>query len=175
MSEDVKRYKVEELNCCFDADMIESDQGGYVEYADYAKLKDEIERLRIVGGQSEPKFVLLSDYLYLKSEVERLENNCDYLDQKLDEEIDKSARLAGHINKLLAHQEWQPISTYKGGNWAYLFVPLDNIPGNYVIVEGCFMVGLKKWWIRSWKDTDRDAKIIPTHWMPLFVPPEVGD
>jgi hypothetical protein len=119
-------------------------------------------------------WVRYDDYRLLKQEVERLQNNCDYLDQKLDEEIDKCARLAGHISKLLAHQEWQPISTYKGGNWAYLFVPLDNIPGNYTIVEACYMVGLQKWWVRSWKGTDRDAKINPTHWMPLFLPPEVG-
>lgn len=41
MSNDVKRYKVEELNCCFNADMIESPNGEYVEYADYARLKAE--------------------------------------------------------------------------------------------------------------------------------------
>ena len=36
----------------------------------------------------------------LKSEVARLQNNCDYLDQKLDEEIVKSAALAGEIARL---------------------------------------------------------------------------
>lgn len=36
----------------------------------------------------------------LKSEVARLQNNCDYLDRKLDEEIDKSAALAGEIARL---------------------------------------------------------------------------
>lgn len=41
----VKRYKVEELNCCFDADMIESPTGEYVRYEDYARLKAEVERL----------------------------------------------------------------------------------------------------------------------------------
>jgi polyhydroxyalkanoate synthesis regulator phasin len=41
----VKRYKVEELNCCFDADMVESPAGEYVEYSDYASLKAEVERL----------------------------------------------------------------------------------------------------------------------------------
>lgn len=41
----VKRYKVEELNCCFDADMIESPTGEYVEYSDYEKLKAEVDSL----------------------------------------------------------------------------------------------------------------------------------
>ena len=35
----------------------------------------------------------------LKAEVERLNNNCEYLDQKLDEEIDKSAMLCGQIER----------------------------------------------------------------------------
>lgn len=150
-------------------------------WADEGKPNEQPDRHLCCGydGFMKPfsggDWVRYEDYKQLKSEVERLENNCDYLDKKLDEEIEKSAQLAGHINKLLAHQEWKPISTYKGGNWAYLFVPLDNIPGNYIIVEGCFMVGLKKWWVRSWQGTDQDAYIKPTHWMPLFVPPEVGD
>jgi len=37
---------------------------------------------------------------YLQSEVERLKNNCEYLDQKLDEEIDKSAMLCGQVELL---------------------------------------------------------------------------
>ena len=97
-------------------------------------------------------------------------------------EQEEVARLKAEVETIqkefkrsLENMDWKPISTYRGGNWAYLFVPLDNIPGNYIIVEGCFMVGLKKWWVRSWHDTDRDADIKPTHWMPLFVPPEVGD
>lgn len=36
----------------------------------------------------------------LKAEVERLKNNCDYLDQKLDEEIERSASFAGEISRL---------------------------------------------------------------------------
>jgi len=37
---------------------------------------------------------------YLKAEVIRLKNNCEYLDQKLDEEIERSASLAGEISRL---------------------------------------------------------------------------
>ena len=40
------------------------------------------------------------DYARLKAEVERLQNNCDYLDQKLDEELDKSAMLCGRVERL---------------------------------------------------------------------------
>jgi predicted RNase H-like nuclease (RuvC/YqgF family) len=36
----------------------------------------------------------------LKAEVERLTNNCKYLDQKLDEELDKSAMLCGQVVRL---------------------------------------------------------------------------
>jgi len=43
---------------------------------------------------------LRKENAYLKSEVERLKNNCDYLDQKLDEEIQRSASLAGEISRL---------------------------------------------------------------------------
>ena len=39
------RWKVEELNCCFDADMIQSPTGEYVEYSDYKQLQAEVERL----------------------------------------------------------------------------------------------------------------------------------
>ncbi len=39
---------------------------------------------------------------YLASEVERLNGNIDYLDKKLDEEIDKSAMLAGELMRLRA-------------------------------------------------------------------------
>jgi predicted RNase H-like nuclease (RuvC/YqgF family) len=36
----------------------------------------------------------------LKAEVERLKNNCEYLDTKLDEELDKSAMLCGQVERL---------------------------------------------------------------------------
>jgi predicted RNase H-like nuclease (RuvC/YqgF family) len=39
---------------------------------------------------------------YLVSEVERLNNNIDYLDKKLDEELDKSAMLSGELMRLRA-------------------------------------------------------------------------
>jgi len=36
----------------------------------------------------------------LRAEVERLTNNCNYLDQKLDEELDNSAMLCGQVERL---------------------------------------------------------------------------
>ena len=49
-------------------------------------------------------YVTLAQYqlmkLQLKAEVERLTNNCDYLDKKLDEELDKSAMLCGQVERL---------------------------------------------------------------------------
>ncbi len=58
----------------------------------------------------------------LQAEVERLQNNCDYLDQKLDEEIDKSAMLCGHVMRLtkagdeLERVLTSRISSYEVGN-----------------------------------------------------------
>jgi len=43
---------------------------------------------------------LQAEIARLKAEVERLKNNCDYLDQKLDEELDNSAMLCGQVERL---------------------------------------------------------------------------
>lgn len=61
------------------------------------KLKEELERLR---ASSFVTAVTVEVYEKLKADVERLTNNCDYLDQKLDEEIDKSAMLCGQVERL---------------------------------------------------------------------------
>jgi hypothetical protein len=39
---------------------------------------------------------------YLASECKRLANNCDYLDKKLDEELEKSAMLYAEVRRLQA-------------------------------------------------------------------------
>jgi len=44
--------------------------------------------------------VAMQENALLKAEVERLTNNCDYLDMKLDEELDKSAMLCGQVDRL---------------------------------------------------------------------------
>ena len=36
----------------------------------------------------------------LKSEVERLKNNCDYIDEMLDRELDKTAMLSDEVQSL---------------------------------------------------------------------------
>jgi predicted RNase H-like nuclease (RuvC/YqgF family) len=43
---------------------------------------------------------IVESHARLKAEVERLTNNCDYLDKKLDEELDKSAMLCGQVERL---------------------------------------------------------------------------
>ena len=61
----------------------------------------------------------------LKAEVERLQNNCDYLDQKLDEEIEKSAMLCGQVDRLtkagdaMANALWPsiPQAVYEVTDW----------------------------------------------------------
>ena len=58
----------------------------------------------------------------LKAEVDRLQNNCDYLDQKLDEEIEKTAMLCGQVERLrkagdeLIH-EWSSGDETNGRNF----------------------------------------------------------
>jgi hypothetical protein len=44
-----QRYSVEELNCCFQADMVADDAGEYVSYEDYCRLKAENDQLRKAG------------------------------------------------------------------------------------------------------------------------------
>ena len=54
----------------------------------------------------------------IKAEVERLDNNCDYLDQKLDEEIDKSAMLCGQVERLRkAGDELERVLTSRSGSY----------------------------------------------------------
>ena len=43
---------------------------------------------------------LLDENARLKAEVDRLQNNCDYLDKTLDDEIDKTAMLCGQVERL---------------------------------------------------------------------------
>ena len=52
---------------------------GWVRYEDYARLKAEVERLRIAGSESEPRFVLLSDYRHLKAETDNLKAEVERL------------------------------------------------------------------------------------------------
>jgi uncharacterized small protein (DUF1192 family) len=68
----------------------------------HARLKAEVERLTNTSTNADKFLIsgLEQEVAILKAEVERLQNNCDYLDQKLDEEIDKSAMLCGQIERL---------------------------------------------------------------------------
>ena len=54
----------------------------------------------VMQSDENGQYVEFRDYAWLLAEKQRLDNNCDYLDQKLDEEIDKSAMLCGQIEKL---------------------------------------------------------------------------
>lgn len=85
-----KRYHLE---------MQKADDGDWVLYSDYARLKAEVEEL--TGLLKASTYYNTSDEVTrLKAEVERLTNNCNYLDQKLDEELDKSAMLCGQVERL---------------------------------------------------------------------------
>lgn len=43
----------------------------------------------VMQSHENGQYVEWRDYAWLLAEVERLQNNCDYLDQKLDEELGK--------------------------------------------------------------------------------------
>ena len=62
--------------------------------AECTRLKAEVERLTAV---------FVPENLILRADVNRLKNNCDYLDRKLDEELDKSAMLCGQVERLHRH------------------------------------------------------------------------
>ena len=57
---------------------------GWVRYEDYARLKAEVERLRIAGSESEPRFVLLSDYRHLKAETDNLKAEVERLTKQVE-------------------------------------------------------------------------------------------
>ena len=70
-----------------------------------ARLQAEVDEARRGSGAGMGVMLELNNQLVaenerLKAEVERLDNNCDYLDRKLDEEIDKSAMLFGQVERL---------------------------------------------------------------------------
>jgi len=58
------------------------------------KLEVDLENCRIALR------VKYEEVAKFKAEVERLTNNCNYLDQKLDDELDKSAMLCGQVERL---------------------------------------------------------------------------
>ena len=72
----------------------EQPEGEWVKWEDYARLKAlTVEMDKTIN-------ISQAGCRELKAEVKRLTNNCDYLDQKLDEELDKSAMLCGQIERL---------------------------------------------------------------------------
>jgi len=54
----------------------------------------------VMQSHEQGDYVEFRDYQWLLTEKQRLDNNCDYLDQKLDEEIEKSAMLCGQVARL---------------------------------------------------------------------------
>lgn len=54
----------------------------------------------VMQSDEEGQYVEWRDYAWLLSEKQRLDNNCNYLDQKLDEELEKSAMLCGQVERL---------------------------------------------------------------------------
>ena len=54
----------------------------------------------VMQSDENGQYVEFRDYAWLLAEKQRLDNNCDYLDQKLDEELEKSAMLCGEVERL---------------------------------------------------------------------------
>jgi hypothetical protein len=102
-----KRYdwKVNEEN---DFDLIEHPNGEYIRYADYARLKAEVERLRDgvetmtwnASGVVTTQWVRAVEYDRLKAEVERLTKAGDALHAFLIDYIVESRISSAYLNKL---------------------------------------------------------------------------
>jgi hypothetical protein len=65
-----------------------------------ARLKAEVERLRIAGGESEPRFVLLSDYRHLKAERDDLKAEVERLTAFTTRTIIPNEELQAQVERL---------------------------------------------------------------------------
>ncbi len=93
------RYNVASIQAqqTLGGDVMQSDENGnYVEWRDYQwlltekqRLDAEVERLRIAGSESEPRFVLLSDYQHLKAERDNLKTEVERLRKAMLDAADK--------------------------------------------------------------------------------------
>ena len=78
--------------------------------AENARLKAEVERLRIAGGESEPRFVFLSDYRHLKAERDTLKAEVERLRRAgdgMEEVIWLNGCLSGMQIKERAVKAWK--------------------------------------------------------------------
>jgi len=82
---DNKLREAEALNARLKALTAEMDKTINASQAECRRLKAEIERLRIAGSESEPRFVLLSDYQHLKAERDNLKADVERLTKAGDE------------------------------------------------------------------------------------------
>lgn len=147
------RWKVEELNCCFDADMIASPKGEYV---------------------------LHSDYKQLQAEVERLTENTDKLCKHGDLEIERLKAEVEHLNELAndpyrLSKGWRPIETAPmDGTDILCFCVEPEFEGEenpHTEQRVCFFGQMQEdysCWMSHYGYEQR-----PTHWMPLPKPPSV--
>lgn len=98
------------------------DDGEYVRYEDYARLKAEVEKLR-KGNERD----MTAAYLYaaeqskdviarLKAEVDELTKTVNGLDEQLDRELDKSAMLCGQVMRLT--KAGDALADFLGPCWA---------------------------------------------------------
>jgi len=65
-----------------------------------ARLKAEVERLRIAGSESEPRFVLLSDYRHLKAETDNLKAEVERLTAFTTRTIIPNEELQAQVERL---------------------------------------------------------------------------
>lgn len=77
----------------------------------------------------------------------------------------QASAIADAYEDAMQNRGWYPIESYVGGEWVYVFIPEER--GEYTIVEACYMTGMGGWRVRYGKQT-----ISPTHWRPLFEPPQ---
>lgn len=96
----VTRYKVEELECCFQADMIESPTGEYVLHSDYARLKAEVERLNGVIKEVVKEAQENSDRYVRRLKEEAAHPACVAMNRKLGDANNQIHRLKAEVERL---------------------------------------------------------------------------
>jgi hypothetical protein len=77
----------------------------------------------------------------------------------------QASAIADAYEDAMQNRGWYSMDSYVGGEWVYVFVPKEF--GEYEVIEACYMLGHQEWWIRNQR-----SNIKPTHWRPLFAPPE---
>ena len=96
-----KRYAIRG----FSAALVEEENGVFIRYEDYARLKAEVEEARKISGEGMSVTLDLNNQLCaenarLKAEVERLNNESDILQKCCEHQKNRIERLKAEVERL---------------------------------------------------------------------------